>query len=74
MFSGYFLPRWREFFDRLNRSLATGVPFDRAPFAADMCAWEKTWSSGDETFPTEPRGDAVATARRLRAAYRDLLP
>jgi alpha-N-acetylglucosaminidase len=73
MFSSYFLPRWREFFARLDRSLATGVPFDRAPFAADMCAWEQAWSRGDAPFSTEPRGDAVATARRLVAEYRDLL-
>jgi alpha-N-acetylglucosaminidase len=73
MFSSYFLPRWREFFARLDRSLATGVPFDRTPFAAEMCAWEQAWSRGDAPFPTEPRGDAVATARRLAARYGDLL-
>jgi alpha-N-acetylglucosaminidase len=73
MFSSYFLPRWREFFARLDRSVAAGVPFDRAPFAAEMCAWERAWSRGEAPFPTEPRGDAVATARRLMAAYRDLL-
>src|SRR5678815_6047390 len=37
MFSSYFRPRWAEFFARLNHSLDTNVPFDRAPFAADMC-------------------------------------
>ena len=26
MFTSYFLPRWRAFFDQLNQSLATGVP------------------------------------------------
>jgi alpha-N-acetylglucosaminidase len=73
MFGSYFLPRWREFFARLDRSLATGVPFDRAPFATAMCEWEKAWSREDGTFPTEPRGDAVTTARRLIAKYRDRL-
>ncbi len=73
MFAGYFLPRWREFFARLDRSLATGVPFDRAPFATDMCAWEQEWSRHTAPFPTAPRGDAVATARRLITEYRSLL-
>jgi alpha-N-acetylglucosaminidase len=70
MFSSYFLPRWREFFAGLDRSLATGVPFDRAPFAAEMCGWEQAWSRAQGTFPTEPRGDAVATSRRLWDKYR----
>ena len=73
MYSSYFLPRWKEFFARLDRSLATGVPFDRAPFATDMCAWEQAWSRGDSSFPTIPQGDAVATAVRLRAKYAELL-
>jgi len=67
-------PRWREFFARLDRSLETGVPFDRAPFAAAMCEWEQAWSRDDTPFATEPRGEALPTARRLIAEYRDLLP
>jgi alpha-N-acetylglucosaminidase len=70
MFSGYFLPRWREFFGRLDRSLATGVPFDRKPFAADMCRWEQQWSRDTTSFPTEPHGDPLATAQRLAEKYR----
>ncbi|MGH7533028.1 MAG: alpha-N-acetylglucosaminidase C-terminal domain-containing protein, partial [Gemmatimonadales bacterium] len=73
MFSSYFLPRWKAFFAGLDHSLATGVPFDRAPFAAQMCTWEQAWSHADTHFSTEPRGDAMMTAERLRAAYRDLL-
>jgi alpha-N-acetylglucosaminidase len=69
MFGGYFLPRWRDFFRRLDRSLATGGPVDRKPFAADMCRWEQQWSRDTTAFPTEPRGDALATARRLAEKY-----
>lgn len=73
MFSSYFLPRWKEFFARLDHSLEKGVPFDRAPFATDMCGWEQAWSRAATPFPTAPRGDAVAIAVRLRAKYADLL-
>ncbi len=73
MFSAYFLPRWRAFFTALDRSLETGVPFDRAPFAAAMCDWEQQWSRQHGDFPTEPRGDAIAISRRLAARYADLL-
>ncbi|MGH7734125.1 MAG: alpha-N-acetylglucosaminidase C-terminal domain-containing protein, partial [Gemmatimonadales bacterium] len=47
MFSSYFLPRWKAFFAELDRSLATGVPFDRAPFAKEMCTWEQAWSHAE---------------------------
>ena len=70
MFSSYYLPRWKEFFLRLNRSLDAGTPFDRAPFAADMCRWEQEWSHSHDTFPTSPGGDPVATAARLYSTYR----
>ncbi|MFI5235906.1 MAG: alpha-N-acetylglucosaminidase [Gemmatimonadales bacterium] len=73
MYSSYFLPRWREFFARLDHSVAMGVPFDRAPFASDMCAWEQKWSHAETPFATEPRGDAVATAQRLWTKYRKSL-
>ena len=70
MFSSYYLPRWKEFFVRLNGSLDTGTPFDRAPFAADMCRWEQEWSRRHDAFATSPRGDAVETAARLYGKYR----
>ncbi|MBI3567848.1 MAG: alpha-N-acetylglucosaminidase [Gemmatimonadetes bacterium] len=73
MFSSYYLPRWTAFFARLNGSLDSATPFDRAPFAADMCRWEQAWSLRHDTFATVPRGDPVETAARLYARYRALL-
>ena len=51
----------------------TRVPFDRAPFAADMCEWEQSWSRQVNAFPVTPTGDAIAVATRLAVRYRDLL-
>jgi alpha-N-acetylglucosaminidase len=73
MFSSYFRPRWVEFFVRLNRSIETNRPFDRAPFAAAMCEWEKAWSRRTDSFPSHPHGSAIDVARRLRREYADLL-
>jgi alpha-N-acetylglucosaminidase len=70
MFSGYYLPRWREFFVRLDASVESRTPFDRGPFAADMCVWEQQWSGRHDAFATVPRGDAVGTAVRMVARYR----
>jgi alpha-N-acetylglucosaminidase len=73
MFSSYFRPRWQEFFTRLNRSLETNTPFDRAPFATDMCAWEQDWSRQTNAFPTRPKGSPVGVARTLMRKYRDVV-
>jgi len=70
MFTGYFLPRWKDFFARLDRSLDQGVPFDRAPFARASCAWEQRWSRDTTAFRTAPVGDPVATAERLVRKWR----
>ncbi|HEY4321528.1 MAG TPA: alpha-N-acetylglucosaminidase [Gemmatimonadales bacterium] len=65
MFSSYFLPRWQAFFAALNGALDKGVPFDRKPYAEAMCQWEQRWSNETGAFPTQPKGDGVAMARRL---------
>lgn len=76
MFVGYFLPRWTAFFAAVNRSLDLGVPFDRVPVAAELCRWEQAWSRGHQSYPSDPRGDALAVARSLIGKYRTagLLP
>ncbi len=71
MFSGYFKPRWDAFFARLDTALATGTPFDRAPFAESSCAWEQAWSRDTSTsFRTSPEGDALGIAARLARRWR----
>jgi alpha-N-acetylglucosaminidase len=70
MFADYYKPRWEAFFARLDRSLARATAFEREPYLAEMCAWEQAWSRRHDAFPTEPSGDALATARRLLARYR----
>ncbi|HKR54972.1 MAG TPA: alpha-N-acetylglucosaminidase [Gemmatimonadales bacterium] len=65
MFSRYFLPRWKDFFGRLNRSLDSGTTFDRAPFAKASCEWEQRWSRQTDAYRTVPQGDPVSTAREL---------
>ena len=69
MFSRYYLPRWQEFFRDLNQALDNGTAFDRAPFAERMCQWEQEWSRRTDTFPSEPRGDALALSRTLFRKY-----
>jgi Alpha-N-acetylglucosaminidase (NAGLU) tim-barrel domain/Alpha-N-acetylglucosaminidase (NAGLU) C-terminal domain len=73
MFTDYYLPRWQAFFARLDASLETGTKCGRAPFVAASCRWEQQWSNRRDLYPTSPRGDSVAVARRLLAKYRHQL-
>lgn len=70
MFSSYFVPRWTKFFEGLNTSLESGVPFDRATFAAESCNWEQQWSKDTAPFRATPVGDPVRTARALAGKWR----
>ncbi|PSK95953.1 alpha-N-acetylglucosaminidase [Murinocardiopsis flavida] len=66
---GYHLPRWRLWTQALAASLAHGTPLDPEAFDAELTAFEEGWCRGGERYATEPRGDTVAVARRLFAAY-----
>ncbi|HET8649694.1 MAG TPA: alpha-N-acetylglucosaminidase [Gemmatimonadales bacterium] len=69
MFTDYYLPRWEEFFRRLNASLDEGKEFDRSPFAEWSCQWEQAWSKERKSYRTRPEGDPIGTAKRLVAKY-----
>lgn len=66
---GYHLPRWRLWTQALTGALEHGIPLDPVAFDAELTAFEEGWCRGDERYATEPRGDTLAVARRLFAAY-----
>jgi alpha-N-acetylglucosaminidase len=69
LLTGFYLPRWKQFFDRLDRSLADGRPVDAAAFDRDIRQWEDRWTHQTETYPTQPSGDSVAVSQRLWEKY-----
>ncbi len=71
MLTGYYLKRWSWYLDEVAKSLETGNPFDEAAFQAKLRPWMAKWSDGQETYPTEPKGDSVAVAQRLWREYQD---
>ena len=73
MLSGFYLPRWQMFFDRVERAMAAGQALDAEAWERDSREWEEQWARRTDPYPMDPRGDAVAIARRLWAKYeRDL--
>jgi len=80
LLGGFYLERWRKFFafldtqpptyrdDQLPRG--TNRPDNEAnAFYREISRWEDNWCLGHETYPTEPRGDAIAVARALREKW-----
>jgi hypothetical protein len=69
LLTGFYLPRWRLFFDRLDQSLATDESFDSQEFTEAVRRQEEEWTHGRESYPAEPRGDSIALSRRLFDKY-----
>jgi alpha-N-acetylglucosaminidase len=69
MIAGYYLQRWQPYLEAAAASLKNGKPFDEAEFGRKLRTWMAAWSDARETYPTEPRGDSVAVARRLLEKY-----
>ncbi|GAB2603847.1 alpha-N-acetylglucosaminidase [Streptomyces capparidis] len=58
---GFYLPRWRTFFDTLGKALADGGE----PEPVDWFALEDAWTRRRDTYPTRPVGDPHAIATRV---------
>jgi alpha-N-acetylglucosaminidase len=69
MLTGFYLPRWEMFLDAHAAAMEAGQPLDEAAFGRRLLEWENEWSDGSEAYPTRPRGDSVAVARRLWETY-----
>ena len=69
MLSGFYLKRWQPFLQGLADSLRQGKPFDNDAFQLQLLEWERDWADQRETYPTQPRGDSLAVARKLWEKY-----
>jgi alpha-N-acetylglucosaminidase len=69
MLTGFYGKRWEIFFRRLQDSLDTGTPFDQGACQAELYEFENEWCNRTESYPSKPRGDSLAVARRLFEKY-----
>jgi len=69
MLTGFYLPRWKMFFESLDRSLAEGKPLDTEGFQRTVRDWEDQWTHQTDVYPTEAHGDTVAISRQLWKKY-----
>jgi alpha-N-acetylglucosaminidase len=73
MLTGFYLPRWEQFFKQVDTAMAEGKPFDGEAFQNALCDWELQWTHRNDPCPATPRGNTVAVSRRLFQKYGNLL-
>ena len=69
MIKGFYHTRWKWYLDKLARSLEADEPFDDAEFQGEINNWMDRWSESRETYPSQPKGDCVAVAKKLWDKY-----
>jgi len=65
LLSGFYLPRWKMFLERLDQSVAEGTSFDADTFEQDIQLWEDEWTRRTDSYPSEPEGNTIEIAQRL---------
>lgn len=69
LLKGFYLPRWKLYFDYLARSLEDDRPFDKRGFFKDLREMELQWIRRRDSYPAKPVGDTVKVAQRLFKKY-----
>jgi len=69
LLSGFYLPRWQMFIERLRTAVGEGKQFDEPALKEELRAWEEAWTRRTEPYPSRPKGDSVAVARELLSRY-----
>ncbi len=69
MLSGCYRKRWAMYLQAVGEAMKTGKPLDAQAFRTRLLKWEDDWCNGSEIYPTVPRGDSVAVARKLWNKY-----
>ena len=73
MLSDYYLPRWSQWYDFVEATLAANKTYDETPFAAELRVWQERWVLSDTRYRTNPRGNAADISAALFANYSHLL-
>jgi alpha-N-acetylglucosaminidase len=71
LLTGFYKPRWQQFFNRMMTQARQGKNFEEANFEEDIKNWEWNWVNGREIYPDRAAGDPVATAGLLWNKYKD---
>jgi alpha-N-acetylglucosaminidase len=70
LIKGFYIPRWKQFFEQTSAAMASGKTFDQKKFETEMAGWEWRWVNGNERYADKPSGDAIAIALKIHEKYR----
>ncbi len=73
LLSSFYLPRWQKFCAALLAALQEKKPLDTAAIEHELRVWEEQWTLQNNTFPTEPQGDAIQVSRKLFTKHTPLI-
>ncbi len=73
MLTGFYKPRWSQFFDYVNTSMAQGKPMDQKEFDKKIKDWEWQWVNSHEPYSDQTKGNSIEEARSLYQKYKPLL-
>ncbi|GAB3904218.1 alpha-N-acetylglucosaminidase [Mucilaginibacter boryungensis] len=71
MLSGFYKPRWQQFFDFVNTSYRQGKEIDQAAFEKQIKDWEWAWVNKRDSYTTVPKGDEIVVAKEMFGKYYD---
>ncbi|XP_028776294.1 alpha-N-acetylglucosaminidase-like [Neltuma alba] len=69
LLEGYYLPRASTYFGHLSRSLKQNEKFKLQEWRKEWILQSNAWQEGNELYPVEARGDALAISRALYEKY-----
>ena len=70
LYSGYYLPKWRKFFDMMSAEISGGHKLDYASFLNEIKTWENDWiNHREEKVISQPSGNPVGLAKELWDEY-----
>jgi alpha-N-acetylglucosaminidase len=73
LISGFYKPRWAQYFTTLQKSLDQGIPVDQPAFDAVCRHWEWNWVNAHEPYSTQAQGNPVGKAQEIYTQYKKVI-
>lgn len=70
MMSGFYRPRWKDFFFDVRKAMEQGIEFDQKAFDERSKVNEWEWVLGQETYPCTTSTDAIERCKYIYQKYR----
>ncbi|MDF3078390.1 MAG: Alpha-N-acetylglucosaminidase [Sphingobacteriaceae bacterium] len=73
MISGFYKPRWQQFFRYADQQLSAGKEINQKEFEEKIVDWEWNWINSSDIYNDKPVGDEIEIANRLYKKYIPLI-